>query len=187
MVVNCETVWLEVSNYIDGEVESELRVAIEEHIRGCQGCAAVVAGTRNVIEIYGDERMLEVPFGFSQRLHRRLDADMPKSRRSFLGWMVAAAAAVLVAGSFEITRLTSHRADVPSQVAQHGTGVPPEMKVVAAETGKLFHVPGCTYIVATDKLRPMTAREAYKEGYSPCVHCLKKYLASADGVHPIDG
>jgi len=65
-----------------------VRVAIEEHVRGCQRCAAVVNGMRNVIQIYGDERMLEVPFGFSQRLHRRLDASMglrESSRRSFLG------------------------------------------------------------------------------------------------------
>ena len=93
MVVNCEQVWREVSNYLDGEVDPALRAAIEEHIRGCQRCAAVVDGTRNVIQFYGDERMLEVPLGFSHRLHRKLDENMPRDRRSFLGWMVAAAAA----------------------------------------------------------------------------------------------
>lgn len=88
MVVHCEEVWREVSDYLDGEVSPTLRVAIEEHVRGCQRCAAVVNGMRNVIQIYGDERMLEVPFGFSQRLHRRLDASMglrESSRRSFWG------------------------------------------------------------------------------------------------------
>jgi len=97
MVVSCEEVWREVSNYLDGEVEPGLRAAIQEHIQGCKHCTAVVDGVRNVIQLYGDERMLEVPFGFSQRLHRRLDENMPASRRNFLGWMVAAAAACLVA------------------------------------------------------------------------------------------
>jgi predicted anti-sigma-YlaC factor YlaD len=72
MVVSCEEVWREVSNYLDGEVEPGLRVAIQEHLRGCKRCTAVLDGTRNVLQLYGDERMLEVPLGFSQRLHQRL-------------------------------------------------------------------------------------------------------------------
>ena len=99
MVVNCEEVWREVSNYLDGEVEPTLRTAIEDHIRGCTRCAAVLDGTRNVIQLYGDDRMLEVPLGYSQRLHRRLDENMPSNRRSFLGWMVAAAAVSVWRGS----------------------------------------------------------------------------------------
>jgi hypothetical protein len=184
MVVNCEQVWLEVSNYLDGEVEPGLRVAIEEHIRGCKNCAAVVNGTRNVVELYGDERMLEVPFGYSQRLHRRLDENMPTSRRTFLGWMAAAAAAVLIAGSFEILKSTSRNPVTRSQMAQSGTGVPPDLKVVASDEGKLFHLAGCEFIQGKDKLRPMTARQAYKEGYAPCPRCLKKYLATAETVPP---
>src|SRR5271157_1269137 len=101
MVVSCEEVWREVSNYLDGDVDPTLRVAIEEHVRGCKRCTAVLDGTRNLIQLYGDERMLEVPLGFSQRLHQRLDENMPRNRRSFLGWMVAAAAAVLVVGTLE--------------------------------------------------------------------------------------
>src|SRR5207302_8138758 len=104
MVVNCEEVWREISNYLDGGIEPDLRLAIEEHIRGCRHCAAVLDGTRNVVQLYGDERMLEVPLGFSHRLHRRLGGNMPGNRRSFLGWMVAAAAGVLVVGGFEAAR-----------------------------------------------------------------------------------
>ena len=95
MVVNCEEVWREISNYLEGDIEPGLRLAMEEHIRGCQRCTAVLEGTRNVVQLYGDERMLEVPLGFSQRLQHRLEENMPRSRRGFLGWMVAAAAAVL--------------------------------------------------------------------------------------------
>src|SRR5439155_6120268 len=104
MVVNCEEVWREISNYLEGEVTPDLQAAIEEHVRGCKGCTAVLDGTRNVVELYGDERMLEVPLGFSHRLRRRLEDNMPRTRRGFLGWMVAAAAAVLVDGSFELGR-----------------------------------------------------------------------------------
>jgi anti-sigma factor RsiW len=180
MVVKCEEVWREVSNYLDGEVDPTMRAAIEEHVRGCQRCAAVVDGTRNVIQLYGDERMLEVPLGYSQRLHRRLDENMPGNRRSFLGWLVAAAAACLVVGTIEIARSSAAGGpEARSEHAQLGTGVPPDMMVVVAEDGKLFHLAACTFLHEKNKLRTITAAEASREGYTPCVRCLKKYLAEA--------
>jgi anti-sigma factor RsiW len=179
MVVKCEEVWREVSNYLDGEVDPSLRAGIEEHIRGCQRCSAVVDGTRNVIQLYGDERMLEVPLGYSQRLHRRLDESMPGNRRSFMGWMVAAAAACLVVGSLELVSSASRGPETRSEHAQLGTGVPPDMMVVVAEDGKLFHLAACTFIHEKNKLRMIAAAEASREGYTPCVRCLKKYLAES--------
>jgi anti-sigma factor RsiW len=180
MVINCEAVWRDVSNYLDGEVEPALRIAIEEHVRECRHCTAVVAGTRNVIQLYGDERMMEMPLGFSQRLHQRLDESMPGNRRSFLGWMIAAAAACLIVGTVEVARSAGFGAPLlRSQQAQAGIGVPPNLMVVAAEDGRLFHLPGCSFIHEKNKLRTMTAAEASREGYTPCVRCLKEYLASA--------
>jgi hypothetical protein len=180
MVVNCEDIWREVSNYCDGEIDRSLRAAIEEHLRGCKRCTAVVDGTRNVIELYGDDRMLEVPFGFSQRLHRRLDQTMPSpvsTRRNFLGWMVAVAAAVLIVGSLELTRSSAlRRPQLRSEMARHGDGVPPEMMVVVAEDGKLFHLAECPLIHEKNRQRTITAAEAALEGYTPCVRCLGRYL-----------
>jgi anti-sigma factor RsiW len=179
MVVNCEQVWREVSNYLDGEVEPSLRVAIQQHVRGCSRCAAVVDGTRNIIQLYGDERMMEVPLGFSHRLHRRLDENMPGNRRSFLGWMVAAAAACLVVGTVEVARSFSARSpELSSEHAQPAANVPPGMMVLVSEDGRLFHRAGCTFIHEKDKLRSVTAAEAIREGYSPCVRCMKKYLVT---------
>jgi Putative zinc-finger len=184
MVVNCEEVWREVSNYLDGEVEPGLRLAFEEHVRGCQRCAAVLDGTRNVLQLYGDERMLEVPLGFGQRLHRRLDQNMPGTRRSFLGWMVAAAAAVLTFGTIEIARSSSRGPAMRSEHAQIAVGVPPDMMVVVSDDGKLFHLAGCTFIHEKARLRTITAAEAAREGYSPCVRCLKKYLPEPASSRP---
>jgi hypothetical protein len=61
MVVSCEQVWREISNYLEGEIDPVLHAPMEEQIRGCQRCTAVLEGTRNVVQLYGDERMLEVP------------------------------------------------------------------------------------------------------------------------------
>jgi len=184
MVVSCEEVWREVSNYLNGEIDPTLRAAIEEHARGCRRCTAVLDGTRNVIQLYSDQRLLAVPLGFSHRLqqrllHQRLDENMPGSRRSFLGWMVAAAAAVLVVGSFEVVRSSAFRPLLRSEQAHPGTGVPPNLLVVVAEDGKLFHLAGCEFIHEKTKLRTITAAEASRVGYTPCVRCLKKYLVAA--------
>ena len=77
---------------------------MEVHFGQCDRCRSVLEGTRNVIQLYGDERMIDVPLGFGHRLQRRLEENIQPSRRRFLGWMVAAAAGVVVAGGFELSR-----------------------------------------------------------------------------------
>jgi Putative zinc-finger len=178
MVVNCEEVWREISNYLDGGIEPNLRLALEEHIRGCRRCAAVLDGTRNIVQLYGDERMLEVPLGFSQRLQHRLEEEnMPRSRRGFLGWMVAAAAAVLVSSSFEAARSSVFsRPELRSEHAQPGAGVPPDMLVVVSTDGKTFHAAGCPFIHDKAHIQTIVAQEAQRAGYAPCIRCMKQYL-----------
>ena len=177
MVVNCEQVWHEISNYLEDDVDPNLRAAMEAHFRECERCRSVLEGTRNVIQLYGDERMIDVPLGFGHRLQRRMKESIRPGRRSFLGWMAAAAAAVLVAGSFELFRssLFSQR-DLRSEHAQPGSGVPPDMIVVVSSDGKIFHASGCPFIHDRAHIRTIVAREALKEGYAPCVRCMKKYL-----------
>jgi putative zinc finger protein len=177
MVVNCEQVWQEISNYLEDDVDPNLRAAMEAHIQQCDRCRSVLEGTRNVVQLYGDERMIDVPLGFSHRLQRRLEESIQPTRRRFLGWMVAAAAAVVVAGSFELSRSSVFRQpDLRSEHAQPGNGVPPDMMVVVSSDGKLFHASGCPFIHDTAHVRSIVAREALKEGYVPCVRCMKKYL-----------
>jgi hypothetical protein len=50
------------------------------------------------------------------------------------------------------------------------------MVFVAAE-GKTFHVAGCRFLYDKAKVRSMPASEALREGYAPCVHCMKQYLS----------
>src|SRR6266496_4131992 len=146
MVVNCEDVWREISNYLEGDVDASMRAAMDVHIRDCKRCTAVLEGTRNVIQLYGDERMFQAPLGFSQRLHRRLDENIHSSRRGFFGWMVAAAAAVLVAEAFEVSRSSVFSRPEPrSEHAQPGSGVPPDMMVLVSTGGKTFHASGCPF------------------------------------------
>jgi anti-sigma factor RsiW len=72
MVLDCKHVWDQISNYIDGSVPLEQREAIEEHLAHCRHCAAVLDSTRNILVLIADERTFEIPIGYSERLHARL-------------------------------------------------------------------------------------------------------------------
>ena len=70
--LDCKHVWTQVSAYIDGTVPQEMRQEIERHLAHCRYCSAVVDSTRNILVLIGDERTFELPLGFSERLHERL-------------------------------------------------------------------------------------------------------------------
>lgn len=179
MVISCEKVWGEISNYLDGDVDPAFKAAMEEHFKACQRCAAVLEGTRNIIGLYGDERMLEVPAGFGQRLHQKLEANMPRPRGNIFGWVLAFAAMALIAGALELARSpVFSRPELRSALADPAKrSIPPDMVVIVSEEGKLFHVSGCAFIHDKTHLRTMPASQAIREGYSPCVRCLREYQA----------
>jgi anti-sigma factor RsiW len=70
--ISCVEVWRELSNYVDGNVDPELRQRMEEHFKECEHCTAVLDGTRNVVRLVGDGRSFDLPVGFSDRLKKRL-------------------------------------------------------------------------------------------------------------------
>lgn len=71
-MVTCAQVLKELSNYIDEDVDPKLRAEIEEHLRGCRRCSVLVDSTRKTLRIVGDDRVFEVPVGYSDRLHQFL-------------------------------------------------------------------------------------------------------------------
>jgi hypothetical protein len=180
--VNCEQVWKEISNYIEGDVEPGLRAVMDEHFRTCKRCTSVLEGTRNVLQLYGDERMIEVPAGYGHRLERRL-AQGARVRRStwstWSAWLVPVAALALIAGGLRWANSLTVPHPLQSEHAQPGRNIPPDMVVVVSAGAKDFHVPGCDVIHHKDKIRTLTAKEAIREGFIPCVRCMRKYLQTA--------
>jgi anti-sigma factor RsiW len=75
MRIDCKHVWQYISAYIDDEVKAELRESIERHLETCEICSAVLDSTRNVIVLVADDRVFELPVGYSERLHARLDKE----------------------------------------------------------------------------------------------------------------
>jgi predicted anti-sigma-YlaC factor YlaD len=75
-MVSCKTIRANLSAYLDGEAALELREKIERHLQRCRRCSAVYDSTRKMLVITGDERVFEIPAGFSERLHSVLDATL---------------------------------------------------------------------------------------------------------------
>ena len=70
--ISCLEVWREISNYIDQEIDPELRRRMEEHFKVCEHCSAILDGAKNVVRLVGDGRVFDLPAGFSERLKKRL-------------------------------------------------------------------------------------------------------------------
>lgn len=81
MRINCEHVWEHISAYIDGDVDPALRAEIEKHLETCEICSAVLDSTRNVVVLVADGRVFELPAGFSDRLHERLETVLQSSEK----------------------------------------------------------------------------------------------------------
>jgi len=181
--VTCQQVWQEISNYLEGDVDAGLRAAMDEHFRSCQRCKSVLEGTRNVISLYSDERMIEVPSGYGRRLERRLAQSARARTRgwsTWSAWLVPVAALVLIAGGVRIASSLTVPRPMLSQHAQPGRDIPPDMLVIVSEGAKDFHVAGCGVIHNKATARTITAKEAMQQGYVPCVRCLRKYVETAE-------
>lgn len=70
--ISCGEVWRELSNYVDGDIELELKTRMEAHIQNCKHCAAVLDGTRNTLQLLADGEWFPLPTDFSRRLLQRL-------------------------------------------------------------------------------------------------------------------
>ena len=76
MKIDCKHVWEYISAYIDDEVDDVLRAEIDKHLETCEICSAVLDSTRNVVVLVADDRVFELPLGFSERLHARIEKEL---------------------------------------------------------------------------------------------------------------
>lgn len=76
MVIECKHVWNFISGYIDGTLSEEVRTNVQKHLEHCEICSAILDSTRNIIILTADEHVFELPVGFSERLHARIDLEL---------------------------------------------------------------------------------------------------------------
>ena len=76
MKLDCKHVWEHISGYLDGTLSPEVLEQVQEHLEHCEICSAILDSTRNILILTADERVFELPLGFSERLHARLEAEI---------------------------------------------------------------------------------------------------------------
>jgi anti-sigma factor RsiW len=77
--MRCDDLRKLISEYIDGELERELRVEFEEHLSHCERCQIVITTTRRTISIYQRTSRRRVPDETTRRLRETLRALREKS------------------------------------------------------------------------------------------------------------
>jgi len=76
MVIECRHVWDHISGYLDNTLLPEERQLVQRHLEHCEICSAILDSTRNIIILTADDRVFELPVGFSDRLHARLAQEL---------------------------------------------------------------------------------------------------------------
>jgi anti-sigma factor RsiW len=75
--LKCDQLLGLLSDYLDEQIEDELRLEIESHIADCQNCRVVVDTTRKTITLVHacNDKPLPIPEDVRERLYKRLDLD----------------------------------------------------------------------------------------------------------------
>jgi len=76
MVIECKHVWDYISDYLDGSLPPETKELVQRHLEHCELCSAILDSTRNILVLTADDRVFELPLGFSERLHDRLEREI---------------------------------------------------------------------------------------------------------------
>jgi len=72
VVIECKHVWDYLSDYLDDSLSSEIKELVQRHLEHCEICSAILDSTRNIVVLTADDRVFELPIGYSERLHARL-------------------------------------------------------------------------------------------------------------------
>ncbi|MDE1161970.1 MAG: zf-HC2 domain-containing protein [Acidobacteriaceae bacterium] len=76
MVIECKHVWNYLSDFLDGSLDAQTKELVQRHLEHCEICSAILDSTRNILILTGDDRVFELPVGYSERLHARLQSEL---------------------------------------------------------------------------------------------------------------
>jgi len=76
--IKCKEVIRELSEYLDGELDSALAEALMRHLEDCEDCGIVVDTTRRTIEMYCNMEPAPLPAEVKQRLQRALEQKLKR-------------------------------------------------------------------------------------------------------------
>jgi anti-sigma factor RsiW len=72
VALECKHVWDYISEFLDDSLPTETRELVQKHLENCEICSAILDSTRNILILTADDRVFELPAGYSERLHARL-------------------------------------------------------------------------------------------------------------------
>jgi predicted anti-sigma-YlaC factor YlaD len=75
-VMDCKHVWDHISDFLDDALSPEVRELVQKHLEHCEVCSAILDSTRNILILTADERVFQLPLGYSERLHARLEEEI---------------------------------------------------------------------------------------------------------------
>ena len=70
--MNCKKVILDLTSYLDGVLDFQTRVDLEEHLSRCTDCRVVVDTCRKTIQIFCNSEPVPLPDDVRKRLHSAL-------------------------------------------------------------------------------------------------------------------
>lgn len=78
--VKCKTIIVELTNYLDEELDPTLRAEIEQHLEKCKDCRLIVNTTKKTIEIFCNSEPVPLPEDARRRLHEALEKKLRRVR-----------------------------------------------------------------------------------------------------------
>ncbi len=70
--MDCKNTMNEISAYLDGDLDEDLKRELDAHLKKCHKCSVVVDTTRKTIELYCDGKLFPLPENVRDRLHEAL-------------------------------------------------------------------------------------------------------------------
>jgi anti-sigma factor RsiW len=70
--LNCRGVIRELSNYLDGDLDPQVKAELERHLEHCEDCKLVVDTTKKTVQVYCDTELMPLSSDTSSRLRLAL-------------------------------------------------------------------------------------------------------------------
>ena len=70
--MKCKDFLKELNEYLDGNIDVQLKTELEEHLQWCHNCFVVCNTTQKTIEIYRDNEVYPLPDPIRDRLHQAI-------------------------------------------------------------------------------------------------------------------
>lgn len=78
--MKCNDFLKEMTDYLEGTADVEVRMELEEHLHWCHDCFVVMNTTKKTIEIYRNNQLYELPDNLRNRLHNAILSKCKQSK-----------------------------------------------------------------------------------------------------------